>query len=277
MVLATAQDGGYGESPLVNHPETDMLRVRCGDDRRVLVHESQREVDGASRAHMVRSRDPVLRTMPAFLVRVSDGDKEVVRAKFDLQSSGECWLGWTDCWGKADGDELQHEAGRRAMPIRARFDKRGRLDCCSTDVTAPNHSSVLTYTSAHGLLYPRVFREGPGWDEINLVRMGDDSPTWITGTAAGRKRWPANAIIQYTDQPPKSIDDPRGHAMLSWKSAGGWIFSCSTCGGRKGLRFSSKSGKSRARRRQLSEWRICNCGSKDPANSYGQEVLLKYS
>lgn len=225
---------------------------------------------------MAQSRDPGLQTMPAKVLWVVEGEDQVVRAKFDLPQGGECWLGWTDCGSEEYSLQQQHEVGLRTMPIRTRFEKRGRLDCSSSDIVARDNCGVFKHVPAEGLVFERVVAEGCGWDGVNLLWMGDDCPAWITGTTAGRKRWPANAIIRYIDDWPSSINDPRGAAVVCNRGEGGWFLACRTCGGRKGDCYSSKFGKSSARRGKLRKWRKCACGSADHANVNGQEVLFKY-
>jgi hypothetical protein len=205
MQVATAQrDGDYREPSLVKYPATDMLLVRQGNDRSIFLPARQGEIDRTSGAHMAQSRDPGLQTMPAEVLWIVEGEDQVVCAKFDLPQGGECWLGWTDCGSEEYSLQQQHEVGLRTMPIRTRFEKRGRLDCSSSDIVARDNCGVFKHVPAEGLVFERVVAEGCGWDGVNLLWMGDDCPAWITGTTAGRKRWPANAIIRYIDDWPRN-------------------------------------------------------------------------
>jgi hypothetical protein len=228
-----------------------------------------------------------------FLVRKKDGE-DFVRAQYDIQSSGVCRLGWTDCRRQGNGVKLEYEIGGNTLPATIRFEARRTLLCSDPNITSASNCLEFAADRKVDVVFLHDAIEQPA--RVNLVRVGGTGPLWISGAAEvdtaktiAEHPWGADGLrrttyyhgdlrFEYGAPRPSSSGEDRA-MLIAFGRERGWYTACRYCTGYRGAKrgaIGARGPKRSAYYRFASEWHQCSCWSEDFARTRGQEVLLKY-
>lgn len=286
---------GSGKASMVSSAEGSVCGMRLASYPRIQQDLCAVETDGASKSYLVSGCYPRMPALPAklFLIKKKDG-KDFVRAQYDIQSSGVCRLGWTDCRRQGNGVKLEHEIGGNPLPATIRLEARRTLLRSDSDITSASDCLEFAANRKVNVVFLHDALEQPA--RVNLVRVGDAGPCWISGAAEvdtakaiAEHPWGAEGLrrttyhygdlrVEYGAPRPSSSGEDRA-MLIAFGRERGWYVACRYCTGYRGPKrgaVGAGGSKRSAYFRFASEWHQCSCGSEDFARTRGQEVLLQY-